>query len=118
MINDCPESVEHNFVVYEGDSITVGIHAFSLDLATYGLLVGATDADADAISAKVVLDPHHVLPAGLTINPDGSFIYIHDGTEPTLYGDISTSPCTIGSSNFLPMNLFTLKTVFSGLVTD
>ena len=89
MINECPESVEHNFVVYEGDSITVGIHAFSLDLATYGLLVGATDADADAISAKVVLDPHHVLPAGLTINPDGSFIYIHDGTEPTLYGDIT-----------------------------
>ena len=89
MINECPESVEHRFEVDEGDTLDFTLRGGVLSLIDHGLLVGATDDDGDVITAKVVLDPHHILPAGLTIYPDGSFTYIHDGTEPTLYGDIT-----------------------------
>jgi VCBS repeat-containing protein len=45
------------------------------------VLDGDTDADGDALTAVLLTGPAHA--ASFTLNPDGSFEYVHDGSETT-----------------------------------
>jgi uncharacterized repeat protein (TIGR01451 family) len=50
----------------------------TLDVTTPGVLGNDTDDDADPLTAIKVSDPAHGI---LTLNADGSFNYVHDGSE-------------------------------------
>ncbi len=73
-VNDAPVADNDGpFVVAEGGSVTV---------APFGVLDGDTDVDSPSLTAVLVSGPaHHV--GTFTLNADGSFTYVHDGSETT-----------------------------------
>ena len=71
-VNDAPIVTDANYTVLEGDSLTIG--------ATTGVLATATDAEGDALTATVSTAPLH---GSLSLNADGSFTYVHNGSETT-----------------------------------
>jgi hypothetical protein len=56
-------------------------HAGRLHLAAPGVLANDHDADGDDLTAVLVSRPVH---GALTLNPDGSFTYVHHGTHPRI----------------------------------
>jgi large repetitive protein len=68
-VNNKPVSVADAYSVDEGGTLSVDAP---------GLLANDTDADNDALTAQMVDDVAHGI---LTFNADGSFIYVHDGSE-------------------------------------
>jgi VCBS repeat-containing protein len=56
-------------------------HAGRLHLAAPGVLANDHDADGDDLTTVLVSRPVH---GALTLNPDGSFTYVHDGTHPRI----------------------------------
>lgn len=70
--NDAPVALADAYSVNEGATLNV--------IAALGLLANDTDADGNALTAIKVSDPAN---GTLTLNPDGSFTYIHDGSETT-----------------------------------
>jgi len=50
----------------------------TLEIPAPGVLANDTDAEGDPLSALVLMDPVH---GTLTLNADGSFTYVHDGSE-------------------------------------
>ena len=69
-VNDAPVANDDNYTVAEGGTI---------NYAAPGVLANDTDVDGPALSAVLVSGPAHA--ASFTLNADGSFIYIHDGSE-------------------------------------
>mgnify|MGYP003323164773 FL=1 len=71
-VNDPPVGVDDNYSVNEGDTLVVDIAG--------GLLANDSDVDNDSTDLKVLVITG-VTVGTLTVNPDGSFTYIHDGTD-------------------------------------
>ena len=69
-VNDLPESETDTYSVNEGDTLIVDV--------TNGLLANDSDADGDDLSVLVI---NSVSVGTLIMNSDGSFTYIHDGTD-------------------------------------
>jgi VCBS repeat-containing protein len=70
-VNDAPVAVGDSFTAAEGGTLT---------LAAPGVLENDTDAENGLLTAVKVTDPAH---GTLTLNADGSFAYVHDGSETT-----------------------------------
>ena len=68
--NDDPTGVIDEYSVDEGDTLTVD--------SINGLLTNDTDIDSDSLSASQGVDPNY---GSVTISSDGSFEYIHDGSN-------------------------------------
>jgi len=71
-VNDPPVANNDSYSVNEGDTLNV---------AAPGVLANDTDADSPSIHAVLVSGPAHA--ASFTLNADGSFSYVHDGSETT-----------------------------------
>jgi large repetitive protein len=69
-VNDPPVAVNDNYSVAEGGTI---------NLAVPGVLVNDTDPDGPTMTAVLVSGPAHA--SSFTLNPNGSFQYVHDGSE-------------------------------------
>ena len=69
-VNDLPVSEKDTFSVFEGDTLVVD--------AANGLLSNDTDADGDDLNVLII---KNVSNGTLIMNSDGSFTYIHDGTD-------------------------------------
>src|SRR5438094_10248383 len=71
-VNDAPVAVNDAYNVNEGGTLTV---------TAPGVLGNDTDAENNALTAVLVTGPAHA--SSFTLNPDGSFVYVHDGSETT-----------------------------------
>jgi VCBS repeat-containing protein len=71
-VNDAPVASNDAYSVNEGGTLTV---------AAPGVLGNDTDADSPSIGAVLVSGPAHA--TSFALNPDGSFSYVHDGSETT-----------------------------------
>ena len=69
-VNDLPISEKDTFSVNEGDTLVVDV--------TNGLLANDSDADGDDLSVLII---KNVGIGQLNMNSDGSFTYIHDGSD-------------------------------------
>ena len=69
-VNDLPISEKDSFEVFEGETLVVDV--------SNGLLSNDTDADGDDLSVFII---QNVTVGNLILNPDGSFIYEHDGSD-------------------------------------
>ena len=67
--NDAPQAT--------GDSYSVNEGAF-LQIVAPGILANDTDVDSGSLTVSVVSEPDYGI---LTLNPNGSFTYQHDGNE-------------------------------------
>ncbi len=71
-VNDAPVAVADSYTVNEGAI---------LNIAAPGIVANDTDADGDAMTAILVSSTTN---GTLTLNPNGSFSYTHNGSETTL----------------------------------
>ncbi|KAF2517139.1 Ig-like domain-containing protein [Flavobacterium foetidum] len=105
-VNDAPVALnDSNYTVAEGGT---------LNISAPGVLGNDTDAEGDALTAIVVTNPSH---GTLTLNADGSFAYVHDGSETlsdsftykandgTVDGNTATVTITVTPVNDAPVAL-------------
>jgi len=85
-VNDAPVAFNDAYAVNEGGT---------LNPAAPGVLGNDTDADSPTLTAVLVSGPSHA--ASFALNADGSFTYIHDGSETT--SDVFTYRANDGSLN-------------------
>ena len=71
-VNDAPVADNDTFNVTEGGT---------LNEPAPGVLTGDTDVEGSTLNAILVSGPAHA--SSFTLNADGSFSYVHDGSEPT-----------------------------------
>jgi len=73
---------ENDFPVAKDDYITVeeGNSANLLDDGNDSVLDNDYDVDGDILQASLITPPSH---GSLTLNPDGTFVYTHNGSETT-----------------------------------
>ena len=71
-VNDAPVATDDIYAVNEGGTLNV---------AAPGVLGNDTDAENDSLTAVLVTGPANA--ASFALNLDGSFIYVHDGSETT-----------------------------------
>ena len=69
-VNTPPSAEDDAYSVGEGGTLTVD--------AALGVLANDVDVDANPLNAERVSPPTH---GTLVLNPDGSFAYVHDGSE-------------------------------------
>jgi VCBS repeat-containing protein len=69
-VSDAPVAVNDAYGVNEGGTLNV---------AAPGVLVNDTDAENDALTAVLVSGPSNA--ASFSLNADGSFAYVHNGSE-------------------------------------
>ena len=67
-LNNAPTAVDDSYGVNEGGTLAP---------VAPGVLDGDTDPDGDTLTAVLVTGPAHA--SSFTLNPDGSFTYVHDG---------------------------------------
>jgi VCBS repeat-containing protein len=72
-VNDAPVANNESYTVGEGGTLTV---------PTPGVLGNDTDAENDTLNAVLVSGPEHA-SSSFSLNGDGSFTYVHDGSETT-----------------------------------
>ena len=70
-VNDPPEASGDTYDTNEGGTLII---------ASPGVLGNDTDPEGDPLTTVLVSDPSHGI---LTLDPDGSFVYVHDGGETT-----------------------------------
>ncbi len=73
-VNHAPVTVAETITVAEGGTVT------TLNGEATSLLANDTDADLDSLVAVLVTGPTH---GTLVLNPNGTFSYVHDGSETT-----------------------------------
>ena len=71
-VNDPPVANDDTYAVNEGGT---------LNMAAPGVLANDTDPDSPTLTAVLVSGPAHA--ASFALNSDGSFSYVHDGSETT-----------------------------------
>ena len=71
-VNDPPVAKNDGYLATNGKTLIVGVSA--------GVLVNDTDAEGQALTAVLVSKPSN---GTLTLNPNGSFLYNHDGGTTT-----------------------------------
>jgi VCBS repeat-containing protein len=93
-VNDAPVANNDGYFVNEGGTISP---------PAPGVLGNDTDADSPTLTAVLVSGPTHA--ASFVLNADGSFTYVHDGTETT--SDTFTYKASDGSafSNVATVNI-------------
>ena len=105
-LNDnVPIGVGEDFTVTEGGSVNV------LDSGDSSVLDNDTDADLPADTLVTVLDdgPDHA--SSFTLNADGTFLYVHDGSEPStdsftyhLFDGHNNSAPVVVTVDIIPVN--------------
>ena len=85
-VNDAPVAVNDNYGVNEGGTLNGS-----------SVLANDTDAENDSLTAVLVSGPAHA--SSFTLNADGTFTYVHDGSE-TPASDSFTYTVTDGNGNF------------------
>jgi len=85
-VNDPPVAVNDNYAVNEGGTINA---------VAPGVLGNDTDPDSPTLTAILVSGPAHA--ASFVLNADGSFTYVHDGSETT--SDVFTYKANDGSAD-------------------
>ncbi|MBK0065284.1 cadherin-like domain-containing protein, partial [Acinetobacter sp. S55] len=73
-VNDAPVAVADTINVNEGGTASILVGGAS------SVLSNDSDAENDLLSAVLVSGPAH---GSLTLNSDGTFSYVHDGSEST-----------------------------------
>jgi VCBS repeat-containing protein len=71
-INNAPSTTGDSYNIDEGGTLTVPEGT--------GVLSNDSDADSDPITATIASQPSN---GTVTLNADGSFVYVHDGSETT-----------------------------------
>jgi VCBS repeat-containing protein len=71
-VNDPPSAANDAYTVAEGGTLTT---------AAPGVLANDTDPDSPLLTAALVSGPAHA--SSFALNADGSFTYVHDGSETT-----------------------------------
>ncbi|HYI11937.1 MAG TPA: Ig-like domain-containing protein [Thermoanaerobaculia bacterium] len=71
-VNDAPVAFDDAYTVDEGGTI---------NMAAPGVLVNDLDSDSPVLTAILVSGPANA--SSFTLNPDGSFLYVHNGSETT-----------------------------------
>ena len=71
-VNDAPVAVDDSYTTAEGGTLTVS--------SGDGVLKNDTDAENDTLTVVRTSFPQH---GTVTLNSDGSFTYVHDGSETT-----------------------------------
>ncbi len=89
-VNDAPVAKNDTYTVAEGGTL-------SIDAAS-GVLNNDTDAENNLLTAQKISDPEN---GTLTLNPNGSFLYIHNGSE-TPITDQFTYRANDGAANSIP----------------
>ena len=85
-VNDAPVANDDSYAINEGGTINA---------AAPGVLGNDTDSDSPTLTAVLVSGPSHA--ASFVLNADGSFTYVHDGSETT--SDVFTYKANDGSLN-------------------
>ncbi len=67
-VNDAPVAGADSYTLNEGESIAPAL----------GLLFNDTDVDSSLLTASVLSGPLH---GSISLNSDGNFVYVHDGSE-------------------------------------
>ncbi|MBM3880720.1 MAG: tandem-95 repeat protein, partial [Verrucomicrobia bacterium] len=95
-----PVALDDAYTVSEGGTLAPG--------TAHGVLANDTDADYDPFTAVLVDLPRH---GTLTLSPDGSFTYVHDGSETTsdtltyqAYDGAAESEVATVSVTIIPVN--------------
>ena len=83
-INDCPITIDDSYTLKEGDTLIID--------KLNGVLSNDSDAESDPLTLEKLSDPIY---GSLSISNDGSFTYIHNGSETT--GDSFIYRVTDGS---------------------
>ena len=115
-VNDPPVAVGESLVVDEAGTVTLTTTGSST------LLDNDSDAEGDAITAVVVSNPTY---GALTLNANGTFSYVHDGSETTsdtftyaandgtINGNAATVTITINPINDPPVTVVGSDTLSS-----
>lgn len=69
-VNDAPQTTDDAYTVDEGGTLAV---------LTGGLLDNDSDIEGDSLTVNLISAPKHA--ASFTLNPDGTFDYVHTGSE-------------------------------------
>ena len=133
--NACAEGLTDYFTVNEGgtliaDAANMGYNDYMLNKGSNkkytGVLFNDIDEEGDTLNVALVDRPLFGTIVGDTINPDGSFIYVHDGGEQTsdmftyVMGDMQRECSTVKvyinivSVNECPTATDTIYTVAEG----
>ncbi|MEA2568913.1 MAG: hypothetical protein QOI24_914 [Acidobacteriota bacterium] len=103
-VNDAPVAVNDNVTVAEGGTI---------NMVAPGVLANDNDPDSPSLTAILVSGPAHA--SSFALNPNGSYIYVHDGSETTsdsftykasdgsLFSNVATVNITITPVNDAPV---------------
>ncbi|MEO9477062.1 MAG: Ig-like domain-containing protein, partial [Cyclobacteriaceae bacterium] len=82
-VNDSPVASDDSFTLLEGGTLTVDDADGTTtggDATDDGVLVNDVDVDGDALTIALVTGPAYNASA-FTLNADGTFEYVHDGSE-------------------------------------